>query len=160
LRRSSADLDDRVRAAARERGVLARGRGRRRQSGGRDAARRLSVATRVAITGASGQLGRRTAELVLAQREPRHVILATRAPDPSAYVAAGGADCRYADVDAPASSLAAFAGAERVLLISATDLQRRVSQHEAALTAAKAVGVRPVIYPSGSEPAPPNPAAV
>jgi NAD(P)H dehydrogenase (quinone) len=37
---------------------------------------------------------------------------------------------------------------------------RRVAQHRAAIEAAKAVGVRHVIYTSGSKPAPPNPAAV
>jgi NAD(P)H dehydrogenase (quinone) len=46
------------------------------------------------------------------------------------------------------------------LLISATDLQRRIGQHRAAIDAAKAAGVRHVIYTSGSKPAPPNPAVV
>ena len=115
---------------------------------------------RIAITGASGQLGRRTAELVLARSEPSDVILATRTPAALADFAARGADVRHADFDEPSSLSAAFAGAERLLLISATDLRRRVAQHEAALAAAKAAGVRHVIYTSGSKPAPPNPAAV
>jgi NAD(P)H dehydrogenase (quinone) len=118
------------------------------------------VGARLAITGASGQLGRRTAELVLAQCAPRDLILATRKPAALADFASRGADVRYANFDEPASLRAAFAGAERLLLISATDLQRRVAQHRAALDAAKAAGVRHVIYTSGSKPAPPNPAVV
>lgn len=118
------------------------------------------MGTRLAITGASGQLGRRTAELVLARCDPRDVILATRTPDALSELAKRGADVRYANFDEPASLRAAFAGAERMLLISATDLQRRVAQHEAALAAARTAGVRHVIYTSGSKPAPPNPAAV
>jgi len=118
------------------------------------------VGIRLAITGASGQLGRLTAELVLAQSEPGDVILATRTPEALADFVARGADVRYADFDEPSSLPAAFAGAERLLLISATELQRRVVQHEAALAAAKAAGMRHVIYTSGSKPAPPNPAAV
>ena len=118
------------------------------------------MGARLAITGASGQLGRRTAELVLAQRAPGDVILATRTPDALAGLAARGADVRYANFDEPRSLDAAFAGAERLLLISATDLQRRVAQHAAALAAAKAAGVRHVLYTSGSKPAPPNPALV
>jgi NAD(P)H dehydrogenase (quinone) len=118
------------------------------------------VSVRLAITGASGQLGRRTAELVLAQCAPRELILATRTPGTLADLAARGADVRYADFDEPLSLKAAFAGAERLLLISATDLERRVAQHEAAIGAAKAAGVRHVIYTSGLKPAPPNPAAV
>jgi NAD(P)H dehydrogenase (quinone) len=115
---------------------------------------------RVAITGASGELGRRTAELVLARHPPRAVILATRTPKALAALAARGADVRFADFDDPASLSAAFTGAERLLLISATDLQRRSAQHKAAIDAAKAAGVAHVIYTSGSKPAPPNPAVV
>ena len=118
------------------------------------------MTTRLAITGASGQLGRRAAELVLARYAPRNVILATRTPDALAELAARGADVRYANFDEPASLRAAFAGAERLLLISANDLQRRIAQHQAAIDAAKAAGVRHVIYTSGTRPAPPNPAVV
>ena len=118
------------------------------------------MSTRVAITGAAGQLGRRTAELVLAQCAPRDVILATRSPNALADLAARGAEVRYADFDEPQSLPAAFAGAERLLLISATDLQRRVAQHRAAIAAANVAGVRHVIYTSGVKPAPPNPAVV
>ena len=118
------------------------------------------MSTRLAITGASGQLGRRTAELVLAQCAPRDVILTTRTPDALADLAARGAAVRYASFDEPQSLRTAFAGAERVLLISAVDLQHRVAQHRAAIDAAKSAGVRHLIYTSGSKPAPPNPAAV
>jgi NAD(P)H dehydrogenase (quinone) len=115
---------------------------------------------RLAITGASGQLGKLVAERVLAQCAPSDVILATRSPHALADFAARGADVRHADFDEPRSLRDAFAGAERLLLISATDLQRRVSQHRAAIAAAAAAGVRRVIYTSGSKPEPPNPAAV
>jgi NAD(P)H dehydrogenase (quinone) len=97
---------------------------------------------------------------VLAQHAPRNVILATRTPDALADLAARGADVRYASFDEPVSLHAAFAGAERLLLVSANDLQRRIAQHQAAIDAAKAAGVRHVIYTSGTKPAPPNPAVV
>ena len=118
------------------------------------------MSLRLAITGASGQLGRLVAGIVLAQHVPRDVILATRTPTALAELAAFGADVRHADFDDPTSLRAAFAGAQRLLLISATDLPRRVAQHRAALEAARSVGVRHVIYTSGSKPEPPNPAAV
>jgi len=115
---------------------------------------------RLAITGASGQLGRLVAERVLAQCAASDVILATRSPEALADFAARGVDVRHADFDEPRSLRGAFAGAERLLLISATDLQRRVAQHRAAIAAAEGAGVRRVIYTSGSKPEPPNPAAV
>jgi NAD(P)H dehydrogenase (quinone) len=118
------------------------------------------VTERLAITGASGQLGRRVAELVLAKGAGENLILATRTPGKLAELRARGAQVRFADFDDTKSLRAAFAGAERLLLISATDLQRRIVQHQAAIDAAKHAGVRHVIYTSGSKPAPPNPAAV
>ena len=118
------------------------------------------MTARVAITGASGQLGRLVAERLLEVCAPSDVILATRSPHALADFAARGADVRHADFDAPGSLRGTFDGAERLLLISATDLERRVAQHGAAIAAARGAGVRRVIYTSGSRPEPPNPAAV
>ena len=115
---------------------------------------------KLVITGASGQLARRVAELVLATAPPEDVILATRTPELLAPLAARGVTVRRADFEDAATLRAAFAGGERLLLVSATDLSRRTAQHEAALHAAKAAGVRHVIYTSGLKPAPPNPAVV
>src|SRR6185295_13217295 len=104
--------------------------------------------------------GRLVAEHVLAQCAPRDVILVTRSPQALSDFATRGVEIRRADCDEPGSLRDALAGAERMLLISATDLERRVAQHRAAIAAAAAAGVRRVIYTSGSKPEPPNPAAV
>ena len=115
---------------------------------------------RLAITGGSGQLARRTAELVLDTLAPEDLILTTRTPASLASFAARGVTVRCADFAEPQSLRAAFAGVERLLLVSATDLAHRIAQHRAALDAAKGAGVRHVIYTSGLKPEPPNPAAV
>jgi NAD(P)H dehydrogenase (quinone) len=115
---------------------------------------------KLVITGASGQLGRRTAELVLATAPPEDLVLTTRTPGALADLTARGVSVRYADFAAPATLPTAFAGGERLLLVSATDLRARTAQHEAAIAAAAAAGVRHVIYTSGLKPAPPNPAVV
>lgn len=107
------------------------------------------------VSGASGQLGRATAELLLAAgAEP---ILVTRTPE---AVADLGCETRYGDYGEPGSLRDAYAGAERLLLISASDLQERTEQHRAAIAAASAAGVRHVIYTSGLNPEPPNPAVI
>jgi NAD(P)H dehydrogenase (quinone) len=115
---------------------------------------------KLVITGASGQLARRAAELVLATAAPADLILTTRTPAALADFAARGVAVRRADFADPGSLRAAFAGGERLLLVSATDLDQRTAQHQAAIDAAKAAGVRHVIYTSGLKPAPPNPAVV
>jgi len=107
------------------------------------------------VSGASGQLGRLTAKLLLAAgAEP---ILVTRTPE---AVADLGCETRLGDYGEPDSLRDAYAGAERLLLISASDLETRTEQHRAAIAAAAAVGVRHVIYTSGLNPEPPNPAVI
>src|SRR6266516_1220654 len=101
----------------------------------------------IAITGAAGQLGRLTAQLVLERMPAGDVVLVTRRPDAIADLAAAGAIVRYGDFDEPESLPAAFAGCERLLIISANVLGRRVVQHRAAVAAA-AAGVRHVVYTS------------
>jgi NAD(P)H dehydrogenase (quinone) len=118
------------------------------------------MAERLVISGASGQLGRRAAQLALANVAPERLILVTRTPDALADLAARGVTVRGGDFAEPTSLRKAFAGGARLLLVSATDLTRRVEQHRGAIDAARAAGVKHVIYTSGLAPQAPNPAVV
>jgi NAD(P)H dehydrogenase (quinone) len=112
----------------------------------------------VAVTGASGQLGRKVADLLLERLDPSRVVLLTRTPDALASYSERGVAVRHADFDEPATLVEAFSGADRVLLISALDFERRAGQHRAAIEAAKAADVRHMTYTSIPEPEG-NPAA-
>ncbi len=79
----------------------------------------------IVITGASGQLGRLTAELVLDRMRASDVILTTRRPEALSYLAERGARVRQADFDRPETLAEAFAGGERLLLISTAPPSRR-----------------------------------
>jgi NAD(P)H dehydrogenase (quinone) len=102
----------------------------------------------IAITGAAGHLGRLTAQLVLERVPADEVVLVTRRPDAIADLAFAGATVRHGDFDEPDSLPGAFAGCERLLLISADTVGQRVRQHTAAVAAAAAAGVGHVIYTS------------
>lgn len=115
---------------------------------------------RLLIVGASGKLGRRTAELTIVGRAPRDLILVSRSPEALADLSDRGCTVRFGDLDQPESLPAAFSGAERMLLISASDLQVRAEQHRAGIRAAAEAGVRHVVYTSALNPGPPNPAAI
>ena len=112
------------------------------------------------ITGASGNLGRRTAEILLDQVDPTEVLLVTRTPDALSDLAARGAVVRHGDFNEPSELPAAFAGGERMLIISGDDIGARTAQHIAAIEAAKAAGVGHVAYTSIVNPVDDNPAAV
>jgi NAD(P)H dehydrogenase (quinone) len=114
----------------------------------------------VAITGASGHLGRKTAQLVLDRIDPTQVVLLTRTPEALADLANRGAPVHRADFDEPQSVRDALGNVERMLLISATELGHRVAQHRAAIDAAQQAGVRHVLYTSIPNPVDQNPAGV
>ena len=102
------------------------------------------------ITGASGHLARRVVELLLDEHgiAPNDLILVTRSPDRLSDVAGRGARVRRGDFDDPEGLPAAFAGGERMLLISAVEIGERIRQHTAAVEAAKAAGIRYIAYTS------------
>lgn len=102
----------------------------------------------IVITGASGQLGRLVIEALLQTVPAGEIVAAVRNPEKVADLAARGVQVRVADYDQPASLAAAFAGADKLLLISANEVGRRVPQHRAVIEAAKAAGVGLLAYTS------------
>jgi NAD(P)H dehydrogenase (quinone) len=114
------------------------------------------------ITGASGHLGRRTAELLLDTEgvDAAGVVLVTRDPAKLDDLAARGATVRHGDFDQPDSLVGAFAGATRVLIVSTDAVGARVAQQQAAIDAAKAAGARLIAYTSIPNPVEDNPAGV
>lgn len=115
---------------------------------------------KVAITGASGGLGRAAAELVLQQVDAAEIVLTTRHPESLADFAARGVDVRRADFADAQTLPAAFAGVDRLLLVSTDSVGARLDQQRDAITAAAAAGVRHVLYTSVPEPVPDNPSGV
>ena len=108
------------------------------------------------VTGAGGQLGRSAVERLLETYTGR-LIATTRSPEKLAALLEKGVDVRHADFDDPATLEAAFAGADRMLLISTGALDtpyRRLTQHRNAVRAAEAAGVQHVVYTSSVAPTP------
>jgi NAD(P)H dehydrogenase (quinone) len=103
------------------------------------------MADRLIVSGASGQFGRKAAALLAAQAGAENLILVTRNP---ASIDMPGADIRYGDFDDEASLDAAFAGGDRLLLISTLSVGRRAAQHGRAIAAAKRAGVSRIVYTS------------
>ena len=102
----------------------------------------------IVITGASGQLGRLVIEALLKKIPASEIVAAVRKPESVADFAARGVQVRIADYDQPATLASAFAGADKLLLISANEVGRRLPQHRAVIEAAKAAGVGLVAYTS------------
>ncbi|MGC4407584.1 SDR family oxidoreductase [Rhizobium rosettiformans] len=109
------------------------------------------------VTGASGQLGQRVVHHLLETSgvAAGDIIAASRKPEQLADLAAKGVLVRRVDFDDAASMEAAFAEAEKVLIISTDTLDRpghRLVQHRAAVAAAEKAGVAHLLYTSMPEP--------
>jgi NAD(P)H dehydrogenase (quinone) len=101
------------------------------------------------ITGATGHLGRLVIEAMLRRGvAPADLVAAGRAVERVADLEARGVRVARIDFDDPASLRAAFAGAERVLLVSGSEVGQRVRQHTNAIDAARAAGVGQLAYTS------------
>jgi NAD(P)H dehydrogenase (quinone) len=100
----------------------------------------------IGISGAAGQLGRATTDLLLERVEPGELVLVTRDPAQLDAYAERGANVRRGDFDDPEGLREAYRGVDRMLLISGADVGRRVAQHTAAIAAAKDAGVGRIAY--------------
>ncbi|MGK8485493.1 SDR family oxidoreductase [Nocardia asiatica] len=100
----------------------------------------------VAVTGASGQLGRLVVEELLRSETP--VVAIVRDPAKAADLADHGADVRQAAYGDPAALERALDGVDRVLLISGNEFGARVAQHTNVIRAAERAGVELLAYTS------------
>lgn len=104
---------------------------------------------RIGISGASGTLGGLAVDAALARIAATDLVVTTRTPDRLAYLAARGVTVRHADFDVPESLAEAFAGINRLLIVSTTnETGKRFEQHAAAINAARAAGVEYVVFTS------------
>ncbi len=102
----------------------------------------------IAVTGATGKLGRLVIEQLLKTVPAGEIVAAVRTPANAADLAARGVVVREADYDRPETLVPAFAGVRRLLLISGSEMGRRAPQHQAVIDAARAVGVGQIVYTS------------
>ena len=101
---------------------------------------------KIIVSGASGQFGHAAAEQLLDMGQ--EVIALSRSTDRLADLAAKGAEVRAADFDSPDGLVEAMQGGEKLLLISTTMVGQRARQHGNAIEAARAAGVKHIVYTS------------
>ncbi len=102
----------------------------------------------IAITGATGHLGRLVIAELLKTAPASGVRAIVRNPEKASDLKKQGIEIRQGDYDQPAALNAALAGARKVLLISGNEVGRRVQQHGAVIDAAKAAGAGLIAYTS------------
>ncbi|HET6703450.1 SDR family oxidoreductase [Amycolatopsis sp.] len=102
----------------------------------------------IVVTGATGHLGKLVVEGLLEKLPADQVVAAVRTPEKAADLAERGVEVRRADYADPESLVTAFKGADKVLLVSSSEVGQRVAQHQAVVDAAKEAGAGHLVYTS------------
>ncbi|WP_312745472.1 SDR family oxidoreductase [Cedecea neteri] len=102
----------------------------------------------IAITGASGQLGRLVIEDLLKTVKAEEIVAVVRNPAKVNDFSNRGVQVRAADYGDVSALAKAFSGVEKVLLISSSEVGQRAAQHNNIIAAAKQAGVKLIAYTS------------
>ena len=103
---------------------------------------------KIAITGATGQLGNLVIEQLLQLTAAQNIVALVRNIDKAEHFKAQGIEPREFDYDHPETLVPALSGIDKLLLISANEIGRRTPQHQAVIDAAKVAGVPYLAYTS------------
>ena len=104
--------------------------------------------SKILVTGATGGLGKAVVENLLKTVSPGDISVLARDPAKAADLQAQGVVVKPGDYNDYASLVAAFAGVDKLFLVSSNDVPNRVPQHANAVNAAKEAGVQHVVYTS------------
>lgn len=102
----------------------------------------------IAISGASGHLGRLVIADLLKTVAAEQLVAIVRDPAKIADLAQKGVQVRRAEYGDAAALQAALTGVEKLLLISSSEVGQRAPQHRNVIEAAKAAGVTFIAYTS------------
>ena len=102
----------------------------------------------IVVTGATGHLGRLVIAALLKKVPASGIVVAVRNIEKARDIAALGVKVRYADYNLPPLWDAALKDADKVLLISSSELGQRARQHRSVIDAAKRTGVKLLAYTS------------
>ncbi|MGO4495534.1 SDR family oxidoreductase [Paenibacillus sp. 2RAB27] len=104
---------------------------------------------KILVTGATGKLGSLVVETLLETVPAKDLAVSVRNPEKAESLRARGVDVRLGDFEQPDTLDKAFAGIDRLLIVSTDgDNETRTRQHTAAVAAAKRANVGFIAYTS------------
>ena len=104
---------------------------------------------KILVTGATGKLGMKVVEALLKTVPAGRLAVSVRNQEKAEGLKARGVDVRHGDFDRPETLTSAFAGIDRLLIISADgDNETRIRQHANAVAAAEQARVKFIAYTS------------
>ncbi|UNX53396.1 SDR family oxidoreductase [Georgenia sp. TF02-10] len=106
----------------------------------------------ILVTGATGHLGRLVIDSLIARGvDPSTIRAGARDAAKASDLEARGVQVVRVDYNNPETVAAAVDGADAVLLISSSEVGKRIAQHQVVVDAARAVGVPKLVYTSATK---------
>lgn len=102
--------------------------------------------TKILVTGATGNIGRKTLQHLLKRLPAADLVGLARDPAKAADLAAAGIEIRQGDYFEPEGLVQAFGGIDKLMLVSATAFTDRNTQHQNAINAARQAGIKHIVY--------------
>lgn len=102
----------------------------------------------IAVTGASGQLGRLVIQTLLDTVPANQIVAIVRDVSKAEDLRASGVQVRQGDYSQPETLATALQGVKKVLLVSSSEIGQRLEQHNNVVRAAKNAGVELIAYTS------------
>src|SRR6476620_5349647 len=99
----------------------------------------------IAVTGATGQLGRRVVRKLNEKVPAADVVALARTPSKASDL---GVAVREADYERPDSLAKSLEGVNTLMMISSNEVGKRAAQHHNIIEAAKKAGVERIVYTS------------
>jgi len=104
---------------------------------------------KILVTGVTGKLGSIIVETLLETISSENLAVSVRNPEKAEHLRARGVDVRLGDFDQPETLDKAFAGIDRLLIVSTDgDNETRIRQHADAVAAAQRANVGFIAYTS------------
>jgi NAD(P)H dehydrogenase (quinone) len=100
------------------------------------------------VTGATGHLGRLAVRELLKTQSASSIVAIVRDKEKAAGLVKKGVQARVADYNDVEKLKAAFAGVDRLLLVSSSEVGKRFAQHKNAIDAARSAKVKFIVYTS------------
>jgi Predicted nucleoside-diphosphate-sugar epimerases len=100
---------------------------------------------KIAVTGATGQLGSQVVEQLKSRVSNKNIVALVRDTEKAANL---GVETREFDYSKPDNLSKALNGIDHLLLISGTEFGQRSAQHKNVINAAKEAGVKWIVYTS------------
>lgn len=103
---------------------------------------------KIAITGATGQLGELVIQNLLKSTEAKNIVALVRNFEKAQPLKQQGVELRLFDYDQPETLIPALEGVDKLLLISANEIGRRTPQHQVVIQATVTAKVPYIAYTS------------